>query len=108
MDRTEWVAHGVLIVIAAVVTVLAVVSIAQAGSGGYTQKEEACLQTLGDHLVIAKARLDGRPIEEVKASARHPEPRKTEVMQLVDEAYAAEDPKAWFQERWFDCTGQRI
>jgi hypothetical protein len=85
--------------------VLSCAAAAAAAGSGYSLKEARCLERLADHLVIASARLDGRPIEELKAGSRHPEPRRSQVMALIDEAYAAEDARAWFQERyWYPCV----
>lgn len=77
---------------------------AYAGSG-YNERERTCITQLIDHLVIANARLAGRSAQELREGSTHEEPRRSEVMALIDEAYAAQDVREWFQQQyWYPCV----
>lgn len=98
--------------VAVLVTIVGITGItgaALAGSG-VTQEMRACREKLNDQYVIADARLAGMSKEDLIAAANEKleGDRRDKALVLIEEAYAAEDVKAWFQERyWFPCLEER-
>lgn len=81
-----------------------VVSPVFAGSGT-TPEMRACYAKLMDHYVIADARMKGMTKGELIAAAQEKleAERQTRALELIEQAYAAEDAKAWFHGYWLPC-----
>lgn len=79
-------------------------AIAHADSGA-TPKMKACYAKYFDHYVIADKRANGMTKEAVIASATaNLQGERLEVaLQLIEQAYAAEDIEVWFEGYWLPC-----
>lgn len=81
-----------------------------AGSG-VDRRTQECKALLVDHYVIASSRMEGMTqenlTEHARTSPKLPDERRPKALELIVEAYAAEDVKAWFQGYWFACMGTK-